>query len=64
MFKTWYYKAFEKIEIHWYADGIERLNGVNAFNEINGTKQMYCYDFLTDWINGTDGNNWFDKEFP
>ena len=48
MFRILYYKAFEKIEIHWYADGIERLNGANAFDDINGTKQMYCYDFLTD----------------
>ena len=39
MFKKYYYKAFEKIEIHWSADG---LNGADAFDEINGTKQMFA----------------------
>ena len=38
MFKTYYNKAFEKIEIHWSADGIYRLKGPEAFDEINGTK--------------------------
>ena len=45
MFKILYYKAFEKIEIHWYADGIDRLNGADAFNDINGTKPMYYCNF-------------------
>ena len=35
------------------ADGIERLNGANAFDEVNEIRQMnYCI-FVTDGINGT-----------
>ena len=46
------------------ADGIDRLNGANAFDEINGTRKMYYYNFLTDGINGTVGTNRFDEKFP
>ena len=48
MFKTKYSKTLKKIDIHWSAAGIDRLNGADAFDEIDGTKQMYCFNFLTD----------------
>ena len=51
MFKTWYYKASEKLKyIGLLIELIDSINGADAFDEIDGTKQMYCFNFLTDWI--------------
>ena len=46
------------------ADGIDRLNGANAFDEINEMRQMNYCKFLTDGINGTVETNRFDEKFP
>ena len=51
---AFFYRAFKKVKIHWSADGIDRLDGADAFDEINGTRRMYYYNILTDWNNGTD----------
>ena len=43
MFKTWYYKASEKLKyIGLLIELIDSINGADAFDEINGTKQMFA----------------------